>query len=314
MAQLQQQLTLTTAGSKQWFEIYKAIGLATEEQQKLNAELAAMRDWAGPIASLFGTISGELTKTSGGLGYWIKQMSGILKQMSDFRIQASQYGGGTGMARALGTSALNLFRKTPVHALTTAAQTPEQKLSASVDSMTGSLRQMMNGLQQKFANELSTQSDKVVGKLNDFADNLDEASKRLADFASGGGISGEDAGGGIAPWGTEVPTITSTLPDTLGSSADSTTQSVDALAKAVDGLGDSADKSKDKTQSTGEKFGEFAKNVQAWVGAISGLIKGLTGGQTAGGGAMSGGMAGLSFGANFGPIGAAIGGVGGAFG
>ena len=334
-ANLKSDFELTKTGSEQWFKIQQEIGKATVEAKKLNLEMAKLTDAFGAIGNLFQTISGQLYRTTGGIGYWVKQMGDIMKLMSAFHQAAGEAGGGKAMLGDLGTSFKGLFsRKPSTLEKPPVAETPQQQLGNTTKEIVAQLRAMMDGLKNKFANELSAQAQTVSTQLAAMGNQAQAAGQALANIATGGkggaptgGVTGTAAAGtggfwsmlGGAPGVGEAPGGVAGPPDVSGlgvapSMESAMGKSAASLTPSLDSLAQSADQASKAQGGLGAKFKDFAGNLGNWVGAIAGVVKGITGGQTTAGGAMSGGMAGLSFGAQFGPWGAAIGGIGGLIG
>ena len=305
LAELSKQLELVDAGSQEWANILKAQTSVLAEQQKINDELFQMRDVAGHLGGLFGTIAQALGNGDKGAAGWLKRMSAIMAQLSEFSRQISALGGGK---QALGGLWGDLKNVLHGGKDTVTATDPVEKFKQSVSKAADTTKDAGSAL-TKFGNGVVDTTAKYQKAMQDAITETRAFAKAAVDA-----INKINGGGDQQPQQPGDNQGVPDIPDASGLPAvgsDTTQGASDAASKLAD-FSSSLGKAIHLNTEFGAAFGALVDKVKGWIGAVGQVVQSIAGAKSTGGGILSGGMAGAQFGANFGPWGAAIGAVVGA--
>lgn len=344
---LNEQHRLEMAGdmySKAWVEVTKQIAAAGNEIVRLNTELAKSKDWATPLASIFGDLGKAL---SGRLGAGGKaSFANIEQSLKDLSKYMTGYGAQhsgnalidafAGVRGLFGGSLLNekqgqragrrLFggQQQPTDPVKAAAQQAAQKLNEFDEKLKGTA----DTVQQKFDDSLTkfgSNVDTNVGQLQNLAQAAQQAAQKLLTIGQPGraaqpgapGIGGEsntapqDVGGGGGGDSVTGSPIVGGIP---GLGGDSNIDGIiGSIGNSLNNFDQYVQKSNAGLTPFAEKLGNAEQAISGLVSGIGNFIQGTFGAKSTGGGILSGGLSGMSLGMEVGgPIGAAVGGVAGA--
>lgn len=131
-------LNQTEQGSKDWMAISEHIASATEEEYKLNLQMAQLKDLSGPLGGLFGSIAGLLGefKNTQGIVSLLGKMESSMEKLSKFSIEINKSGGAGNYFKDIGSSIAGIFHKGGgSSAAKTAQQIFDESLGKSSDTM-----------------------------------------------------------------------------------------------------------------------------------------------------------------------------------
>jgi len=304
----------------EWADAAEKIAAARQEEQKLNQQLAISRDMAAPLASIFGSLAGVAGSTGRfgeNLAPFLGSLQHSMEQLSKFSVanQTAQLAGQPGVMSQLGTSFLDLFRKTP-------AKAPEEVKQTAMQIFEGSLKKS-----EKPLLDLGTQAKGAAVKLKELESRLQQLSAAVSQTVQklqtpqlpGETVVGE---------GALAPTITSSLPDVISSTFDTVAKGIHSfgghgegthgggggggISGLLSGFSSGLDNANKKLGGWTGKLGDFSKKLGPAAEGIQGMLSAFTQSKSGAQGAIGGAMGGMQFGMQVGgPIGAAVGAIGG---
>lgn len=300
--------------SDEWVKVSESIAQARQEEQKLNQQLAISRDTAAPLAGIFGSIAGvagSLGRSGGHTAEFFGKLQSSFESLSKFNIaNQTSIGAGQGsLIGSLGHSFTGLFHRGGGGGATAARQTAQQIFEQGLQK--GGTSATTFGTEVQTA---STRMKELEGRLSELANAAKGTTDALVEKAQNQGISATVTG-----TATDVPTIASTLGDTISESlspkkaaAGGGGSLLGGLGGIFSGLADHVNKANKAFSPLATKLGDFGGKLAGAAQGAQGFIQGITSGKSGGQGALSGGLSGLQFGAQVGgPIGAIVGGVAG---
>ena len=344
IALLTARLALEANEPQLWAQTLNKIKQATDQQIKLNQQLAAAKDIAGPLAGLMGSIAGAL----GAAGMTrAEQVLKSMQQSLDAMSKLFQQPGFFGKQKPISLAPTAPGSASGLGALTGGKGKEEAARDLYVKTLTSNIDQ----LKAAAAGEAKTRADASAKLAKDLeaigadykgvADKvraLGDAAATAAMKISGGKMPGQQGPESEAP--PPMPTLSPTgTGPILGGGGLSVAPMTNTAPVMVGTAGASTGTSSGSSAQSGNVITEFVQALQDGKGNVTSALKGLVGAlssaissignfigamrnaSSGAGGALSGGMSGMAMGGQIGsmiplpmagPIGAAIGGVGGA--
>lgn len=196
-------LAQTDKSSKDWMDIRDHIASATEEELKLNEQMAQLKDISGPLGSFFGSMAGLLGefKNTSGIVELLNKMESSMEKISKFSIQVSKAGGPGGYFKDLGSSIASIFHRGGggSAAAKTAQEIFDESLSKSSDTMSIMDRQTLSTA--KALEELELRAQELFRGIHSGTANVPLQSAQNQPFNVMGGVPTFQFGGTVGETG-----------------------------------------------------------------------------------------------------------------
>ena len=195
-------LAQTEKGSKDWMDIRDHIASATEEELKLNEQMAQLKDISGPLGGFFGSMSGLLGefRNTQGIVAVLNKMQSSMQLISKFSIDVNKAGGAGGYFKDLGSSIAGIFhRGGGSNVGQTAQQIFDENLGKSADTMSVMDRQTMSTA--KALEELELRAQELFKGTHTGTANIPLQSAQNQPFNVMGGVPTFQFGGTVGQTG-----------------------------------------------------------------------------------------------------------------
>ena len=293
--QLIQEASTLHSQPQLWAQVVDKIKQATEEQIKMNQQLRQARDFAKPLAGIFGAIAGAFGASRGG-----QQIAAVASSMQTSMEQLSQF------FEAGGFSAR---KKAPKVGAPGAGTSPVAKASQDYSAAVSAATLEVKKLSDQEASTRETASKKLVDDLATLSQAFLAAAQKFigpprAPEEGAPAMPNMPVGAGpdLGPVSTTMPVLVTSASTTSGRASPSGTGN-DSFSKIT------------------SKLATFEKEITSVIASLGNFIGALESAKSAAGGALSGGMSGMSTGGQIGNmivpgmggiVGSVVGGVGGA--
>lgn len=307
--QLTQEASTLANQPQLWAQTVDKIKQATEEQIKLNQQLRQSKDFAAPLAGLFGDLAGAVDKIRGG-----GAIAAILKDVQTSMESLSKYTEGGGPSGGLIGSLFHKKKATTTASGKITASGPAKAAddyNAAVEAATKKVK----SLSDQEATARASASKSLIGDLAELGRAFQAAAQRF--IGPSRAPAQPDFGIGSVSDHPTAPTLEIPPPPQQSTSQAAAVPAAPPVIPANVSSGSGGSQGMGgfigAIQNSTSKLQTFAGGIGGAASSVGGFISTIQNAKSTAGGAISGGISGASTGMQIGgPWGALIGGIAGA--